>query len=185
MLISKFNTDVPNLSDMIESEYSISLPDEYKLFLNKYNGGYTPKTKFKIGRISSDIKGFYGVGNVKLSLSNLNVKDWIDVGLFPIACDSFGNCITISLDPRKKGEILFCDHEMGGKTTHLCDGFNTFIKSCKSSIINDASRRSIKEREDDLIRRGKGDRITDGLRKMWQDEIDKYSGMIQEEVILT
>ena len=83
MLISKFNTDVPNLSDMIESEYSISLPDEYKLFLNKYNGGYTPKTKFKIGRISSDIKGFYGVGNVKLSLSNLNVKDWIDVGLFP------------------------------------------------------------------------------------------------------
>lgn len=102
MLISKFNTDVPNLSDMIESEYSISLPDEYKLFLNKYNGGYTPKTKFKIGRISSDIKGFYGVGNVKLSLSNLNVKDWIDVGLFPIACDSFGNCITISLDPRKK-----------------------------------------------------------------------------------
>ena len=37
MFISKFNTDVPNLSDMIESEYSISLRDEYKLFLYKYN----------------------------------------------------------------------------------------------------------------------------------------------------
>lgn len=46
------------------------------------------------------------------------------------------------------------------------------------------AKRSIKEREAALIAKGRGSIITDDLRKMWQDEIDKYGNMIQEEVIL-
>lgn len=34
------------------------------------------------------------------------------------------------------------------------------------------------------IAKGKGNNITDGLRKMWQEEIDKYSDIIQEEVLI-
>jgi len=33
-----------------------------KAFLLRYNGGYTPKIKFKAKGISSDIRGFYGGG---------------------------------------------------------------------------------------------------------------------------
>ena len=59
MLISKFNNH--NIEDQIicmEKEYSIVIPVQYKVFLHKYNGGYTPKTKFRVGKISSDVRGF-------------------------------------------------------------------------------------------------------------------------------
>jgi hypothetical protein len=55
---------------------------------------------------------------------------------------------------------------------------------CKSEKTNDASKRTIKEREDALIAKGRGNIITDDLRKMWQAEIDKYGNMTQEEVII-
>ena len=51
-------------------------------------------------------------------------------------------------------------------------------------MISEASRRSIKEREDALIAKGRGNIITDDLRKMWQAEIDKYGSMLQEEVVV-
>lgn len=48
MLISKFsNNDVIKKIVDIEREHNIILPNQYKDFLCKYNGGYTPKTKLK------------------------------------------------------------------------------------------------------------------------------------------
>ena len=59
MLISKFlNSNVEEKIAAIERKYEIILPAQYKKFLDKYNGGYTPKTKFKAGKISSDLWGF-------------------------------------------------------------------------------------------------------------------------------
>lgn len=59
MLISKFsNCNVEEKIIDIEKQYKIILPTQYKNFLHKYNGGYTPKTKFKVGKISSDLRGF-------------------------------------------------------------------------------------------------------------------------------
>ena len=63
MLISKFNTK--NICKYIltfEKCNSIVFPKQYRFFLERYNGGYTPKTKFRINKISSDIRGFYGWG---------------------------------------------------------------------------------------------------------------------------
>lgn len=94
MLISKFINH--NIEDQIicqEKEYSIAIPVQYKDFLYKYNGGYTPKTKFRVGKISSDIRGFYGLGDVKLSLNSIDLREWLDMKILPIACDSFGNHI--------------------------------------------------------------------------------------------
>ena len=51
-------------------------------------------------------------------------------------------------------------------------------------MISEASRRSIKEREDALIAKGRDNIITDDLRKMWQAEIVKYGNMVQEEVLI-
>ena len=49
MLISKFsNCNVEEKIIDIEKQYKIILPTQYKNFLHKYNGGYTPKTKFKV-----------------------------------------------------------------------------------------------------------------------------------------
>ena len=153
MLIAKFkNSDMEMKVINIEKKYGIVLPVQYKYFLGKYNGGYTPKTEFKIGKLSSDVRGFYGIGDVKLSLDKLEIDEWVKKNILPIGCDSFGNYFAI--------------------------GF------CKSEEINNNSTRSIKEREDALIAKGRGSIITDDLKKMWQAEIDKYAGIYQEEVVI-
>lgn len=185
MLISKFaDGNVNERVNEMEKKYIISLPNQYKDFLCKYNGGYTPKTKFKVGKISSDIRGFYGVGNVKLSFDTIQMREWVDNSFLPIATDSFGNYLLIGLENDSNGKIFFCNHEEGNKVECIADNLKDFFKYCKSEKISEASRLSIKEREDALIARVRGAIITDALRQMWQAEIDKYENMIQEEVII-
>lgn len=184
MLISKFAGE--NMNDQIaefEKKYNIVLPDLYKEFLSKYNGGYTPKTKFKVGKISSDIRGFYGLGDAKLGYDSIESGKWIKENVLPIAMDSFGNYLVIGLDDEDQGKIFFCDHEEGNKKRYIAKDLREFFGECKSEKINEASRLSIKEREQALIARGRGSMITDDLRKMWQAEIDKYQNMVQEEVV--
>ena len=185
MLISKFsNYNVEDNIKEIERKYEIIFPKQYKMFLHKYNGGYTPKTKFKVGKISSDLRGFFGVGDAKLSLKDVGIEGCLEKNVFPIACDSFGNYIMIGLSNEDAGKIYFCDHEKGNKAEYITENFKKFIECCKSEMISEASRRSIKEREDALIAKGRGNIITDDLRKMWQAEIDKYGSMLQEEVVV-
>ena len=79
MLISKFsNCNVEEKVIDIERQYKIILHTQYKKILHKYNGGYTPKTKFKVGKISSDLRGFLGIGDVKLSLDDIELGDWLE-----------------------------------------------------------------------------------------------------------
>ena len=79
------------------------------------------------------------------------------------------------------GHVFFYDHETGS-VKHLAQCFREFIDACKSEVIHPASRKSVQEREADMIRRGRQSVITDALRKMWQDEYDKYSAIELEEV---
>lgn len=185
MLISRFSNDV--VKDEItnlEKEYAVVLPDQYRAFLCKYNGGYTPKTKFRAGKISSDIRGFYGLGDVELSLNTTELREWLDAKFLPIACDSFGNEIVIALSDDDNGRIYFCDHEKGYKPDYIAEDLKSFLSYCKSEKVSDASTRSIEEREAALIAAGRGDIITDDLRQMWQAEIDKYTNMVREEVVI-
>lgn len=185
MLISKFSGI--NLKDQVmdmEKKYEITFPDPYKVFLCKYNGGDTPNTKFKIGKISSDIRGFYGIGDVRYSLDSIDLEEWLDVKIFPIACDSFGNYIVIGLSKDSMGKIYFWDHEEENHIDYLAEDLQSFLKSCKSEKISEDATKSIEEREAAMIARGRGEYITDGLRQMWQAEIDKYRNMVQEKVII-
>ncbi|GKX29375.1 hypothetical protein SH1V18_18550 [Vallitalea longa] len=186
MLISKFDNNSDMQSEVLnfEKRYNVTLPKQYKEFLHKYNGGFTPKTKFKVGKISSNIRNFYGIGNVKVNLETLGLNEWIDKGILPIACDSFGNYIVIGLKSYNEGKIYFWNHEEGTKVDYIIDDLFGFVDLCKSEKISDASKRTIKEREDALIAKGRGSIITDDLREMWQKEIDKYGNMNQEEVIM-
>lgn len=185
LLISKYLTDNENVSKEItdmEKKHSITLSTEYKKFLCKYNGGDTPDTKFKVKRTSSDIRAFYGMGNVKYSLNEFDLNEWIGFNVFPIACDSFGNYIVIGLRAGKAGKIYFYDHEEGHKMIELADNLTKFFKCCKSQKIGYIL--SIEEREQLLIKNGKEANITDSLRKAWQSEIDLYGDMVQEEVVI-
>lgn len=186
MFISKFLNcdDIEEKIVDMEKRYEILLPTQYKIFMYKYNGGYTPKTKFKVGKISSDVRGFFGIGDVKLSFDTIELEEWLEKNVFPIACDSFGNYIVVGLCNDDSGRVYFCDHEKGNKPEYITENLKDFVRCCKSEKISESSRRSIKEREDALIAKGRGNIITDELRKMWQAEIDKYGSMIQEEVLV-
>lgn len=183
MLISKFsNSSIEDKVEDLEKRCEIILPIQYKKFLYKYNGGYTPRTYFKIRRIDSDLEGFFGIGDVDLSIEEVQLEEWLEKSFFPIACDSFGNYVVIGLGNDNSGKIYFCDHEKGFKAEYMAENLQDFIKCCKSEKIKEASKRSIKEREEILIAKGRGNIITDSLRQTWQAEIDKYQNMIQEKV---
>ncbi|MBQ8604343.1 MAG: SMI1/KNR4 family protein [Oscillospiraceae bacterium] len=185
MLISKYgNNNTENRINEIEKKFNITLPSQYRNFLCKYNGGDTPDTTYKVGKASSALRAFYGFGSIRYSLDKLNIQEWIEKNMFPIACDHFGNEIVISLEEISYGNIYFCDHEDGFKAQLVGDDFKTFVSKCKSKKINPACSTPIAQREADLIARGRGHVITDTLRKTWQAEIDKYGNMVQERVIL-
>lgn len=185
MLISRFGTeDCSARVSELEAKYGMILPGEYRAFLCKYNGGYTPKTSFKIGGAASDLRGFFGGGSAKLNFGNLDLAGWVAEKMFPIACDSFGNYVVIGLEGELYGKIYFRDHETKKKLNLICDSFTTFLGHCRSGRISDAAKRPVAEREADLTAAGKGDRITDALRRMWQVEVERYAHLTQERVVL-
>lgn len=185
MLIAKFeNSQVSEELSKIEGQYQITFPESYRNFLYRYNGGYTPRTKFKVKKISSNVKGFYGLGKVKLSVNQEMLEKWIPQKLFPIACDSFGNLILLCIAGARYGNVYFCDHEKGMSPALITDSFSSFLRACKSDWILEAARRSIEERKAALMERGRESVITPALIEIWQKEIDKYGDMIQEEVVI-
>ncbi len=187
MLISKFSGDnIKRQIEELEKQYSIELPSQYVDFLCRYNGGDTPKTWYRQGNAIMRIRGFYGFGDVRHSLKSCgDLSDWVRKDLFPIACDYNGNDIAISLaDDRTHGNIYFVDHEAGNQRSFVIDNLKLFIKKCDSEMVSKNGIKTVKEREEALIKKGRGHIITDELRQMWQAEIDVYESLEQEEVII-
>lgn len=185
MLIAKFDSNgvSAEIADM-EERYNITLPQRYRHFLLRYNGGYTPRTTFKAAAASSDVKGLYGLAAAPLSTDRKTTEAWIVKSLLPIACDSFGNHILLAVAGAQYGGVFFSDHEKGEALTLIAKDFPSFLRLCKSEKIPPAAKRSIQERKAALIARGRGHIITPALIEMWQKEIDKYAHMEQEEVII-
>ena len=168
-----------------ERSYRVDFPSDYEEFLVKYNGGRTPDTEFRVGRIDSDVRAFLGIGNVKDSVHNEDLPEWLEQGVFPIAEDSFGNYIVMDIK-KAPGTVYFADHEEGLHLSRLTESFSAFIKRCKSAKLDiEDLTQPISEREAFLISNGRGSNITDGLRRAWQDEIDRYTGLVLEKVVLS
>ena len=181
MLISKFpNANFDEELEICSDKLGISFPKELVSFLGKYNGGETPATKFSIHGISSDVRAFYGLGNVTYSYSRVKMVDAGTRRYLPVAFDSFGNEVVMDVE---SGEIFFYDHETNA-INQLTYSLKEFIYACTSEHINPSSCKTVEEREEHLIKHGRGSIITDELRKMWETEIKKFNSINQEEVKL-
>lgn len=98
----------------------------------------TPKSRFKIGKISSDIRAFYGFGNAdkyyhfnKIQKENrFNV--WIQESVIPIAVNAFGDYVMIGIGNDNKGKIYFFYHDRPSKFIELTENLETFLNKCKS-----------------------------------------------------
>lgn len=171
MLISRFdNSNIEEHVAAFETQNRITLPEEYKRFLMKYNGGRTPKTKFKINKVSSDLRGFYGLGNAdeyfnfsKLTDTMNILEEYLSDEMLPIANNDFGDYITISLGKKENGCVFFRYHDRGKKYIKLSDTLCDFVDKCKSEEIGHI--RTIEERRQSMIANGR-EKI---LRKGWLD----------------
>ena len=189
MLISKFdNTNLDAAIRELEKMYNLVLPDEYRNFLIKYNGGRTPDTKFRINGVSSDIQGFYGLGNANEYYHFDRLKKvmdwnkWLDSNMFPVATNASGDYIMIGTGVGNEGRVYFSYHDRPPRYIELASDFTTFIRSCKSNKIGYI--RSIEERTNDMIKAGKGNKITPEKIAGWQAEIDEYGSIHQEQVVI-
>ena len=188
MLISKFSTEnIEQEIEAFEQKHRFTFPDQYRSFLLKYNGGYTPKTSFKVGRNESDIRGLIGLGaaekyyNYAYHETFISMDEHLANGFLPIAENSFGDSVLLGLAPHNEGKIYFYYHDRPKKYIELAKDFMTFVKKCKSEPIGHI--RSIEERRANMAANGRADMITDGLVSLWQAEIDKFKNLHQEELI--
>lgn len=188
MLISRFNFTDMNKITNFEQKHGFVFPELYRDFLITYNGGRTPKTKFRINKISSDIRGFYGLGDSCNNLSynfleKMNVlEENLENGMFPIAVNSFGDYICIGVANDNHGKIYFIYHDRPINYIEIAEDFRIFVSKCKSQKIGHI--RTIEERKQALIANGFGDKITPEKIAGWQSEIDLYANIHQEELII-
>ena len=184
-----------------ERSYNVQFPPDYQEFLVKYNGGETPDTGFYFSsRLNSNVRYFYGIGNVEYSIHNavyspdFDLPDMLEKGLFPIAEDSYGD--TILMDIRDNpGTVFFADHEEEDeeeegmpKLRKLTDTFSKFVKRCKSDtdeIMKNGGVRTVEQRRRDLTADGYEKNITPSLMELWEEEIARFNGLHLERVKLS
>ncbi|KTD85742.1 SMI1/KNR4 family protein [Paenibacillus etheri] len=93
----------------------VKLPQQYREFLLKNNGGYLRPYYFTISKEQGNgmVNIFYGIGEM---YGNLNKKidifdDIMDIGFIPIADDPGGNQICLGLTEKPFGNIYFWIHD--------------------------------------------------------------------------
>jgi cell wall assembly regulator SMI1 len=101
----------------VESELGVRLPDQYREFLLKYNGGSPQPPAFRYGT------GPYTDSLVQI-FNCIRPGDYTDLrkqaqvfkgrvpdDMLPIAADPFGNIIAIGVKGDATGKVFFWDHE--------------------------------------------------------------------------
>lgn len=78
--------------------------------------------------------------------------------------------------------MYFYYHDRPKKYILLIDDFITFTQKCKSEKIGHI--RTIEECSQNMINHGIGDQISQAALDGWQAEIDLYSGIKQEKLVL-
>lgn len=128
----------------IENELDVQLPQDYKNFLLKNNGGSPVEGWiFDFTQIipesdepfenNSVIRKFSALSELPFFYGNLIAEELIPKKFLPIASDPFGNEILLCADQDNYGRIYFADHEMYDPETdywiltELADSFAEFI----------------------------------------------------------
>ena len=108
-----------------ESNYDIVLPDNYKKFMLKYNGGLVDG--------NSDVKRIlgikYGKGRVEDYITSHQIYEKnIPDGYLPIAADYSDNPIIMNLSSGDEyGKIILIDMDMDMNETVLAKSFEEFL----------------------------------------------------------
>jgi hypothetical protein len=127
----------PSLLQELEDALEARLPDAYRTFLLRWNGGRPHAAAFR-GEDSGDesLESFLGLaaGHDDDLLAFLDLYEGrLPDGQLPIAYDAFGNLILIALSGPDAGAVFFWDHELEpdepceSNLQRLAPDFNTFL----------------------------------------------------------
>jgi hypothetical protein len=137
----------PDLSEeelaAFEMDKNVQLPEDYRNFMLRYNGGQpVPKSfNFPESESGSSVGVFYPIkkdGTNSLQFVMQQFEGRVPEELLPVAGDMFGNQICLGLEGENRGKVFFWDHEMepleGGEPDYanirlLASTFDEFLDS--------------------------------------------------------
>lgn len=183
MMISKFDTaDVETLTAAFERRHKIRLPDSYRRFLLKYNGGETPNTVFSIGEVSSDLRALYGLGGAEprwhFDKLGRRLSGFLKDGMLPVGENAWGDAVALKISGEGAGGVYFLYHDRPREFLPLTGDFSDFTAQCASKPLGHI--RSVEERAAALRSRGKA--AAPELTAMWEREIAHLRSLHQEPV---
>lgn len=115
-------------------------------------------------------------------MKSMGVLDnYIERGFLPLSHNMLGDYYCLSLKAEDYGSIYLLYHDLLGKKKKLFSSFTEFINNIKSEEIGHI--KTMEEREKMAIENGYGYKV-ELLRPVWKKEIEKFSKIVQEEVIL-
>ncbi len=105
--------------DELEKRLSISLPDQYRTWLLKFNGGQPVPGRFSLdgGETLDGVAWFFAVHDGEFNNFETEFIYWTQTtkrlpdNLVPIATDGSGNLICLSFGGDDKGKVYFWEHE--------------------------------------------------------------------------
>lgn len=160
MFIIKFdNAGAEQGIKQVERKYRILLPEMYKRFLERYNGGYTPQTTFRVKlpdfriAIHSDLVGFYGVAKAELNFSIIDntpfIKQLLNIfHCFPIGVNTKGDFIVIGVGKDNSGQIFIIERAKANRVVPVANNLATFSALCKSKK---SKQLDIAKKQEELI----------------------------------
>jgi cell wall assembly regulator SMI1 len=126
----------------LETRLGAQLPEDYRAFLLRFNGGKPLPAEFRLasGRSGSDLHTLSALHEGELC--NLETKIYllgprIPPGVLPIGTDSFGNAICLVLAGERRGQIWFWDHERDldppdwSNMDLIADSFDAFMRGLR------------------------------------------------------
>jgi hypothetical protein len=135
----------------LEEKLGMSLPDDYRGFLLRYNGGEPERNVSQTGSPRVGVHIFYGI--IKRS-SGEHWRDllWhrhllidrVPTNILPIAGDEGGNQICLSLRPESYGWIYYWDHELEAEEgqpatfdnmSKINSSFRAFVQSLRPDPV--------------------------------------------------
>ena len=131
---NEFGSISPEQLKAVELFLPAKLPDDYRNFLIKSNGGVPVNFVSSTGGSGeTSISYFYGIHSgptwASFSYYFKNSKSYCSEGQVPIASDDGGNFFILSLT-KNRGCISFCDHETN-EISKVAESFTEFATSLR------------------------------------------------------
>ena len=178
----------------LENELNIVLPEDYKQFLIKYNGGWTPGTKIFFDDFDYGINGFYGVNkaeragnfyyyiNSEVQVIQDEFFEDLENGFLNIG-NNLGSYFYINIDKEsdKYGAIYSMDRVDDNDYIYVCSSFKELTQKARTP---DFKVYTVKENIQRFKEEGKADRITPSRIKEWRKYYKKYKDLKLVPVII-